>query len=176
MNSLFSLLFGVVLATAMIGGVFVGTAFAYEIEPRTCEVSWAEMADLLSYEDRLGVNAEWLEGINALIPDLAECSGDHNTHDHEAVQWEPLVSVFFQPEDVERVLCLMELESRGDPSAVNPSSGASGLMQVMPSWAPVFGYTVDELQDPIINLEIAAVILDDYGWDSWSPFRRGSCR
>ncbi len=176
MKSLFSLLFRVVLTVFLIGGSFLSPARAMEGEPQVCEETWADMAYLLSHENRRGVDADWLDEINELIPELDRCSGDHTAHNHLAARWAPLVAVYFRPDDVERVLCLMDLESRGDPSAVNTSSGASGLMQVMPSWAPVFGYTVAELQDPIINLEIAATILDDYGWDSWSPYRRGSCR
>ncbi len=175
MNSLFSLLLRVVLAVVLVGGSFAGPAVAMEAEPRGCEQTWAEMGELLSHEDRRGVDAAWLDEFNALILELGLCSGDHSAHNHLSSRWAPLVGIYFRPDDVERVLCLMDLESGGDPSAVNATSGASGLMQVMPSWAPVFGHTVAELQDPIVNLEIAAAILDSYGWDSWSPYRRGSC-
>jgi hypothetical protein len=49
-------------------------------------------------------------------------------------EWRPLVAGHFPPEAVDTALCLMELESAGNPSAQNPSSGASGLFQVLPSW------------------------------------------
>lgn len=175
MNSLFSLLFRVVLTPALIGGSFASPVVANDVELQSCEQVWAEMADLINHEKHLGVDAEWLEEVNELVPELAACASRDRVHSQDTDQWAPLVAAYFRPDDVERVLCLMELESRGDPTAVNSSSGASGLMQVMPSWAPVFGYTVADLQDPMVNLEIASSILDDYGWDSWSPYRRGSC-
>ena len=70
----------------------------------------------------------------------------------------------------------MELESAGDPSARNPTSGASGLMQVMPFWAAHFGHDTNDFFDPWINLEVAAQIRDQQGWGAWSPYVRGSCR
>ena len=175
MNSLFSLLIRVVLAVVLVGGGLASPAVAIEVDAPSCEQTWADIGELLSHEDRRGVDAQWLEEFNALVLELGRCPGDHPAYNHLSSRWAPLVGIYFRPDDVERVLCLMDLESGGDPAAVNASSGATGLMQVMPSWAPVFGYTVADLQDPIVNLEIAAAILDDYGWDSWSPYRRGSC-
>jgi soluble lytic murein transglycosylase-like protein len=49
-------------------------------------------------------------------------------------------------------------------------------MQVMPFWAGHFGYGTDALFDPQVNLEIAAWIRDQRGWNAWSPYVRGSCR
>lgn len=93
-------------------------------------------------------------------------------------QWRGLVSAYFPPEDVERVLCLMQIESGGDPTARNPSSSATGLMQVMYSlWGPPFGLTSRaQLEDPDTNLRIAAYIRKVQGWTAWSPYNKGSCR
>lgn len=91
-------------------------------------------------------------------------------------QWRPLVAGHFEPEDVETVLCLMRFESGGNPDAQNRSSGASGLMQVMPDWAPVFGVSRSDLFTPEINLYIARRLRDDGGWNHWSPYKRGECR
>jgi len=90
--------------------------------------------------------------------------------------WRPLIALYFNAEDVDRVACLMEKESAGDPEARNPSTGAAGLMQVMPFWAKSHGYGYHDLFKPGINLWIASQIKDQQGWKAWSPYLRGSCR
>jgi len=90
-------------------------------------------------------------------------------------QWVPLVAGHFEPEDRERILCLMGFESEGNPTAKNPS-GARGLMQIMPFWASEYGLEVDELFVPEINLWVARKVLDSQGWTAWSPYKRGECR
>ena len=87
-----------------------------------------------------------------------------------------LVSFYFAPEDVERVICLMGKESGGNPEARNPNSGAAGLMQVMPFWASRHGYEYDMLFNPAVNLWIASGIRDEQGWGAWTPYQRGECR
>lgn len=89
-------------------------------------------------------------------------------------QWRSLVAQYFRAEDVDRALCLMWYESRGDPNAYN-SSGASGLMQVMASWAVKFGVSKDALFDPATNLRIASQ-LREISWNQWNPYKRGLCR
>ena len=91
-------------------------------------------------------------------------------------QWRPLVEQHFNSGDVWRVLCLMAHESQGDPNAFNPSFGASGLMQVLASWADNFGYVPSDLFNPSVNLAIARILRDDGGWRHWSPYNRGLCR
>ena len=90
-------------------------------------------------------------------------------------QWRPLVEQHFSSGDVWRVLCLMAHESGGNPSAYNPS-GASGLMQILASWADNFGYVPNDLFNPSINLAIARKLYDDGGWSHWNPYLRGLCR
>jgi Transglycosylase SLT domain len=90
--------------------------------------------------------------------------------------WRPLAAVYFQPDQVDRVMCLMGHESGGNPDARNSSSDAAGLMQVMPSWASHFGYGYDDLFNPAINLWVARQILDQQGWWAWAPYLRGECR
>jgi hypothetical protein len=88
-------------------------------------------------------------------------------------QWRPLVESYAWNVDV--ALCLMWYESRGDPNAQNPSSGASGLMQVLPSWADNFGVMPADLFDPVVNLNISFALYVDGGWSHWSPWNRGEC-
>lgn len=90
-------------------------------------------------------------------------------------RWRDLVAEYFRPGDVNRALCLMRYESGGVPSARNPS-GASGLMQIMPFWAPHFGVSAQDLFDPGTNIRLAASIRDSQGWVAWSPYKRGRCR
>ena len=89
--------------------------------------------------------------------------------------WRGLVESFFGDE-TDTALCLMGYESEGNPNAYNRSSGASGLMQVLASWAPKFGYQPGDLFDPAVNLKIAAALYANGGWGHWSPWNRGLCR
>ena len=80
-------------------------------------------------------------------------------------QWRGLVAVYF-PEQVDQALRVMSCESGGNPNAYNPS-GASGLMQVLASWADNFGYVPAQLFDPAINLAVSRILYDDGGWRHW---------
>ena len=90
-------------------------------------------------------------------------------------EWRPLVAGHFPPEAVDTALCLMELESGGNPNAQNPSSGASGLFQVLPSWADNFDMRPVDLFVPEKNVYVARQLYDDGGWGHWSPWNRGEC-
>jgi hypothetical protein len=86
-------------------------------------------------------------------------------------QWRSLVASFFPADQVDTALRIMACESGGDPGAVNPSSGAAGLMQVMPDWAPKFGVSYEALFDPATNLSIAYALYASEGWASqWSCY------
>lgn len=151
-----------------------GTAGASTIE---CEHAWEQFATVVRQEERRGMTTERLQLINEYIPIVEDCAnGTVGEWGSGVDRWGPLVASYFHPEDVSRALCLMELESAGDPGAKNPTSGASGLMQVMPFWAGHFGYSTVDLFDPWTNLEIAAAIRDQQGWEAWSPYVRGLCR
>jgi hypothetical protein len=62
---------------------------------------------------------------------------------------------------------IMWRESRCQPGARN-RSGAAGLMQVMPMWAPRCGVGVRQLLEPRPNLACALLILNVQGWQAWS--------
>lgn len=91
-------------------------------------------------------------------------------------QWASLVAAYFESGDVDRILCLIGFESGGNPDAKNPSSGARGLLQIMPFWASEYGLAPDDLYDPDTNLRIGRKIRDSQGWTAWSPYKRGECR
>jgi Transglycosylase SLT domain len=62
---------------------------------------------------------------------------------------------------------VMYRESRCSPSAHNPS-GATGLMQIMPFWAPHCGGSSGDLYDPGFNLRCARYVWRQQGWFAWS--------
>ncbi len=74
--------------------------------------------------------------------------------------WRALVAEFFPAAHVEEALAIMECESSGNPNAVNPTSGASGLFQFLEStwlWAsPLAGYGGASRFDPVANVASAA--------------------
>lgn len=91
-------------------------------------------------------------------------------------QWRALVSVYFEPEAVDRALCLMSYESGGNPDAKNPRSSARGLFQILGSlWAPHFGVSPEDLYEPELNVRLAAEIFRLQGWEAWAPYNRGLC-
>jgi hypothetical protein len=100
-------------------------------------------------------------------------------------EWRPLAAGHFGDLGVgavDTVLCLMGFESGGLAAARNPSSGASGLMQILPSWADDFGVSKADLFRPEVNLFIARALYDEAesrganGWGHWAPWLRGECR
>jgi hypothetical protein len=96
----------------------------------------------------------------------------------EVEQWRSLVEQFFPSHRVEEALRIIDCESNGDPDAVNPYSGASGLFQFLPStWAttaPNAGYGGYGPFDPEANVASAAWLanryeeLGYYYWQAWN--------
>ena len=79
--------------------------------------------------------------------------------------------------DVDLFLTIMHRESRGQPEATNPSSGAAGLMQHMPQYwdqrAISAGYSGASPYDPIANINVSAWLLYQArggGWVHWSTY------
>lgn len=81
------------------------------------------------------------------------------------------------------VLTVILQESGGNPNSYNPRSGATGLMNVMPSDTPILEYrpvfadrpTSEQLKDPATNLAIGCPILKDrlnraHGDFKWAMF------
>lgn len=93
-------------------------------------------------------------------------------------KWRGIVVEYFPPAQVERALCIMWHESRGIPTAVNTSSGASGLFQFIPStWANMIPASLKtgSVFDPRTNIAAAAWLQAAEGWTQWSPYKRGLC-
>lgn len=73
----------------------------------------------------------------------------------------------------EHFLIVIWNESRCNPAAVNRSSGAVGLTQIMPSWLRALcpmgiACTVADLKEPLRNLDAASVVYDAQGAGAWS--------
>ena len=79
--------------------------------------------------------------------------------------------------EIDLFLTIMHRESRGQPDATNPSSGAAGLMQHMPQYwdqrAISAGYPGASPYDPIANINVSAWLLYQAaggGWGHWSTY------
>lgn len=87
-------------------------------------------------------------------------------------RWRPLVAKWFPPAQVDKALRVMWCESRGNPSAVNPTSRASGLFQHMPQWwaarSAAAGFAGRSPFDPEANVATAAWLYQRDGWGAWS--------
>jgi hypothetical protein len=94
--------------------------------------------------------------------------------------WRPLVTEHFPPERVDEALAIIHCESKGDPTAVNPYSGASGLFQFLSGtweWASAeAGWAGASVFDPEANIASAAWLVQtsiDTGhprgpWGHWT--------
>jgi hypothetical protein len=91
--------------------------------------------------------------------------------------WRPLVEIHFAPDLSEHALEIIQCESLGDPNAVNPYSGASGLFQFMPgTWAVASvqaGVGDRSVFDGEANIIAASWLAEYYrsrGLDPWRPW------
>lgn len=96
-----------------------------------------------------------------------------DTSGYPCPQWHGLLQQYGLP--VERFGRIMWRESHCDPGAVNRSSGARGLLQIMPQWATRWGgceaqgiCSPDQLLDPETNIRAAARIFALQGYRAWS--------
>ncbi|HEY5684322.1 MAG TPA: transglycosylase SLT domain-containing protein [Acidimicrobiia bacterium] len=94
--------------------------------------------------------------------------------------WRPLVTTHFAPDLVEDALVIMQCESLGDPNAVNPYSGASGLFQFMPgTWAVASvqaGVGDRSVFDGEANIIAASWLAEYYRSRGLDPWRPWTCR
>jgi Lysozyme like domain len=79
------------------------------------------------------------------------------------------VEAGFRPDQWSVVSRLMAAESGCTPTAYN-SSGATGLMQVLKSWAGSCGGVPADLFDPAFNLACAHHVYEAQGYSAWSTF------
>lgn len=105
---------------------------------------------------------------------LAELEGPSWPTGPGAEGWRPLVEQYFPAGDVDRAIGIIACESKGDPRARNPRSGASGLFQHMPRYwderASGAGFPGASIFDPEANVAAAAYLIYEHpggGWQHW---------
>lgn len=98
-------------------------------------------------------------------------------HPPAVERWRTLVSQWFPGGRVDEALAIIGCESKGDPEAVNPYSGAAGLFQFLPStWAttaPLAGFAGYSALDPEANIASAAWLANRYqelGYPYWTAW------
>ena len=84
-----------------------------------------------------------------------------------------IISLFFAPEDVALALQVSYCESRWDPGATNPSSGAAGLFQHLPRFwsdrAASAGWAGASSYDAHANAAVSAwLVYEGGGWTHWT--------
>lgn len=85
-----------------------------------------------------------------------------------------LVERYFRPEDVNKAIRVAWCESSFNPKAVNPTTGAAGLFQHLPSYWPErsaeAGFAGADIFDPEANVAVAAWLLYESpgGWSNWT--------
>ncbi len=96
------------------------------------------------------------------------------------MSWRPLIEQHFAPDLVLDALVIVQCESLGDPEAVNPYSGASGLFQFIPgTWAVASvraGVDGQSVFDPEANVIAASWLAEYYRARTGEPWRPWACR
>jgi soluble lytic murein transglycosylase-like protein len=94
--------------------------------------------------------------------------------------WRPLLEAHFAPDLVLDALVIIQCESVGDPEALNPYSGASGLFQFMPgTWAVASvraGVDGQSVFDGEANMIAASWLAEYYRSRTGDPWQPWSCR
>ena len=96
------------------------------------------------------------------------------------MSWRPFIEQHFASDLVLDALVIVQCESLGDPEAVNPYSGASGLFQFIPgTWAVASvraGVDGQSVFDPEANVIAASWLAEYYRARTGEPWRPWSCR
>jgi len=157
--------------------------------PATPEQRSYLSAVLAEHEDMLNQHPGW-DGdyLSAPKPQVHTAAAKPKPKPHSysggVEQWRPLVETYFAPHLVATAMCIMDAESRGDPTAKNPRSTAAGLFQflkstwdkVVPSSITGGSYSSGQVYDPEANVRAAAWLQAAAGWTQWSPYKHGACR
>jgi murein DD-endopeptidase MepM/ murein hydrolase activator NlpD len=94
-------------------------------------------------------------------------------HPPEVERWRSLVDTWWvlNSQPLDYVLLILWAESRGNPAAVNPESGASGLFQHLPQYwqyrSEAAGFPGADIFDPEANVATAAWLWTVQGWEAW---------
>ncbi len=157
-------------AAASIGhasGAYAGLAFAYMLTD-------ARLAEpLTSPEDDLAAELESLKfHAGSALAEDGEVSASVSPTEYwlSEVEVRALVSLYFEPEDVNRAVRIAWCESRFDPSSVNLRTGGVGLFQHLPQYweerSSNAGYPGSDPSDPEASVAAAAwAVYHGGGWD-----------
>lgn len=148
-----------------------------------------ELIYRIEYVYHSGINPsllQWfrteLEAIEALYtpPPTRTPTSRSYTIGEAAAAWRPLVAAYFPAYLVEEALAVVWCESRGRPSIVNPSSGASGLFQHLARYwssrSSKAGYGGANILDPTANVAVAAWLARTSLEAGLSPWAHWTCR
>jgi len=126
-----------------------------------------------------------LDMVGALTPDLLDDYFDFRDR-HQVIylepqarnipdrveRWRSLVAAYFPASQVERAMCVMSLESGGNPDAANPTSSARGLFQHLGRYwsdrSTRAGWAGASIFDPEANVAVAAWLQSWGGWGHWT--------
>lgn len=96
------------------------------------------------------------------------------TEKYVAPKWKNIVSRFFPNKEVNNALNVILRESSGVETTIHPNSDGSkdyGLFQINDIHAPkikkIFGYDMEDLLDPVKNMEVASWLWKKQGWIPW---------
>lgn len=84
-----------------------------------------------------------------------------------------IIALFFAPQDVDLAAEVAYCESRWDPGATNPASGAAGLFQQIPRYwserSAAAGWEGASIHDAHANAAVSAwLVYDGGGWIHWA--------
>lgn len=80
-------------------------------------------------------------------------------------QWRGMVDYYWDGEHVERMLNIMDCESKGDPYAYNPKTGVKGLFQIHPLWQKPWP---GNYYNPWTNAAVAYQVWLEQGYRAWA--------
>jgi soluble lytic murein transglycosylase-like protein len=139
---------------------------------RVAEAGWALSIELAAeWRDVMSRHPEYRKKV--ITSETETTSPPVTTYAPSVEQWRTLVEAYFPAESVSWAMRVMSCESNGNPLALNPSSGAAGLFQFIPStWMriimPNLGFTTEQVWDPASNVAAAAWLFAAEGPTQWS--------
>ncbi|KAN0023571.1 hypothetical protein ACTFIV_007958 [Dictyostelium citrinum] len=114
------------------------------------------------------------KSIGLLVAVIALVKGDTYT----CSQMQSLTENYFKGPTQTTMLCISYYESSYNTQAINPSSKAAGLFQILPEHCGELCKTCktpSDLLDPTINTECAKSVLNSQGFKAWTTYTSGDC-
>lgn len=87
-----------------------------------------------------------------------------------------IITSFDWPSETAMAICKAESGGTADATNWNDSHGSCigshGLFQIACFWAPNFGYNVEDLDTPEINVKVAYLIWKENGFYPWTTYKK----